>query len=283
MYPSNRANPGEQFFTSPRSLVGSSRRFSLIRFAPAASAALSAPTYSRASSLPAWRERVPNCAPSSISAPTARSPIGNRDWPSICASTAAGPAFEAGAIRMGMRAVHRGHRPRHPHRGDALCATLSSAMSLRAASAAAASSMPSQPVFGSGRRSVNGRHRPTARSSSIPSLRLSFFSRLTFASCNSRGAQLPQDFACSSGASAHPQAISPPSTFPAPSETTSRSTRPFASACLSFPTLSSMPPAIRRYAAQKCSCARAKNLHSHRSSTSASPQTPPFRTSSPPA
>ena len=69
----------------------------------AASAASSAPTFSPASSPPASRMAASFAALVDLGT-NGEIAIGNRDV-IICASTAAGPAFEAASIRMGMRAV----------------------------------------------------------------------------------------------------------------------------------------------------------------------------------
>ena len=127
--------------------------------------------------------------------------IGNRDG-IVCASTAAGPAFEAGAIRMGMRAV-TGAIAYVALRDGALHATV-------IGDVRAARHLRQRPGRCRRRRSSLRRHPPQRphrqRHKAFPlsqsSSRPSSSTNPTFASCSSPRPPSPPAFACSSSASA---------------------------------------------------------------------------------
>ncbi len=200
--------------------------------------------------------------------------IGNRHG-IVCASTAAGPAFEAGSIRMGMRAVT----------GAIAYVSLSTA-TLRAT---VIGDVAPRGICGSGLVDAVAAGLRTGPSCSG---RIANGSKIfpvappvVLYQSDIRELQLAKAAIAAGfrlllhrlGAS---PATSASSISLAPSATTYRSRPPSASASSMPPTRSSTPPATPPFAAQKCCFSRIESRRSRPSSTSASPPTPLFRTNS---
>jgi hypothetical protein len=205
--------------------------------------------------------------------------IGNRSGV-VCASTAAGPAFEAGSIRMGMRAVTGAIS--HVELVDrSLRSTVIGDVEPRGICGsglvgAVAAGLTSGAILASGR--VAGEHEEffpcRGRWCSI---------RPTFANCSWPRRPSPRESGCCSTASAPAQAIFRPFIWLVHSAIMCRSRAPTGSASSKRPANGLNRPATQPCAEQRCCCWPAKTLRCHRSSTSASPPFLNFRMNSPAA